>query len=124
MQTKLINSVGINLDKFKAVNQNKKNELRKALGFDEKDFIIIYVAELIKNKRQLDLIKAIKGLKIDNIRLLIVGQGTEYQTYQTYQTYQKYLLENNLLDKVYLLGYRKNIVTWMQLADLYISPSE
>ncbi|MFV9972442.1 MAG: glycosyltransferase [Francisella endosymbiont of Hyalomma asiaticum] len=58
--TKLINDVGTNLGKFKPLSAYEKLQLREKLGFQTNDFIIIYVAELVKNKRQEDLIKAVQ----------------------------------------------------------------
>ena len=43
---KKVNGVGIDLNKFTPQTYKKKKELRKIYGYSEKDFILIYVAEL------------------------------------------------------------------------------
>lgn len=117
-ETKLINGVGIDIEKFRPISSNEKAELRKKYGFDEKDFIIIYVAELVKNKKQIDIIKAVQQINSSKIKLLLIGQGIEHSNYS------KYIRNNSLDDKVELLGYHNNINEWLNIADLYVSLSE
>ncbi|WP_432772792.1 glycosyltransferase family 4 protein [Francisella salimarina] len=117
-KTELVNGVGIDIDKFRPVLSNEKAELRKKHGFDEKDFIITYVAELVKNKRQLDLIKAVQQVNNSKIKLLLIGQGIEHSNYS------EYIKNNNLDNKVELVGYQNNINEWLNIADLYVSTSE
>ncbi|MFV9931198.1 MAG: glycosyltransferase [Francisella endosymbiont of Hyalomma asiaticum] len=79
--TKLINDVGTNLGKFKPLSVYEKLQLREKLGFQTNDFIIIYVAKLVKNKRQEGLIKAVQQIKNKKLKLLLIGQGKEYFNY-------------------------------------------
>ncbi|MFV9968401.1 MAG: glycosyltransferase [Francisella endosymbiont of Hyalomma scupense] len=51
------------------------------MGFQTNDFIIIYVAKLVKNKRQEGLIKAVQQIKNKKLKLLLIGQGKEYFNY-------------------------------------------
>jgi len=117
-ETKLINGVGIDIEKFRPISSNEKSELRKKYGFDEKDFIITYVAELVKNKRQLDLIRAVQEVNNIKIKLLLIGQGVEHSNYS------EYIKNNNLGNQIELVGYQNNIGEWLNIADLYVSPSE
>ncbi|MEY8714819.1 glycosyltransferase family 4 protein [Francisella philomiragia] len=117
-EIKLINGVGVDLDKFCPIATAEKNKLREKLGFKKDDFIIVYVAELVKNKRQIDLIKAIQQINNSTIKLLLIGQGVEKASYS------EYIQKNNLNNKVRLLGYQNNINEWLNITDLYVSPSE
>lgn len=116
--TKLINGVGTNLGKFKPLSAYEKLQLREKLGFQTNDFIIIYVAELVKNKRQEDLIKAVQQIKNKKLKLLLIGQGKEYFNYT------KFIKDDNLDKRVRLLGYQNNINEWLNIADLYVSSSQ
>ncbi|KFJ42147.1 glycosyltransferase family 4 protein [Francisella philomiragia] len=117
-EIRLVNGVGVDVDKFKSLSNAEKNKLREKLGFDNDDFIIVYVAELVRNKRQLDLIRAVQQVNNIKIKLLLIGQGIEHSNYS------EYIENNNLDNQVELLGYQNNINEWLNITDLYISPSE
>jgi glycosyltransferase involved in cell wall biosynthesis len=75
----LIKGSGIDLEKFKPL-KNKK-ELRKKYRFNMDDKIILFAGRLEKIKNLDFLIKsfAIAVKKESNIKLVIVGRGTEYE---------------------------------------------
>jgi glycosyltransferase involved in cell wall biosynthesis len=56
---------------------NKKNEIRKELGVDIDDLIILFSARFTKRKRPLDLLKAVSKIENYNITVLFVGDGPE-----------------------------------------------
>ena len=117
-EIKLVNGVGVDIDKFKSLSNAEKIKLRENLSFYNDDFIIVYVAELVRNKRQIDLIKAVQQINNSKIKLLLIGQGIEHSNYS------KYIKYNNLQGKIKILGYQNNINEWLNIADLYISTSE
>jgi glycosyltransferase EpsD len=114
-----INGVGIDLNKFKPRTDIKKSNLRKKHNYNEEDYILIYVGELIHRKHQDLLIKAMKKAKdyIPNIKLLLVGDGILFGYYK--KLISKLCVEKN----VELLGYRKDISDLMSLADVAVSSS-
>ena len=59
---------------------------------------MIYVGRLEHVKRVLDLIKIIKNIKIDEIKLLIVGKGS------LQEVLNKEIINNNLKKKIFLIG--------------------
>lgn len=115
---KLVPGVGINNDKFDfEMSEQEKKALRKEIGVNENDFVIIYVAELIKRKNQTMAIKAIKQLseKYDNIKLILPGKDT------INGEYQKLAKQLQIEDKVKFLGYRNDIPQLMKISNLSIS---
>lgn len=120
-QIELVYGVGIDANKFSFdMSQQEKSELRKSLGLQEEDFVIIYVAELSKRKNQKMLIKAVMEL-ISNghkIKVLLPGSDTMNGYYQ--KMCQKLKIEKN----VKFLGHRKDIPKLLKISDLYVSTSK
>lgn len=66
----------IDINKFdKKVSNQIKDELRNKYNIKKDDFVVLYCGRLIQVKGVLELIKAIKNIKNDNIKLLIVGSS-------------------------------------------------
>lgn len=115
-----INGVGVNLNRFKPVNnQQDKSILRKKYGYDPKDIILICVAELNGNKNQEFLIRCIKELiKIyPTVKLLLCGEGG-YK-----DKYIDLINELHLKNSIILMGYRKDVNKLMQLSDIGVAAS-
>jgi len=55
----------------------KEKEIKKELGIEADDFVIVFVARFTTRKRPLDLIEAIKKIEYENITVLFVGDGLE-----------------------------------------------
>ena len=71
--------VGIDESKFKfKMSKKEKSDLRKSLGLKDTDFVLIYAAELNKNKNQKMLIEAMSEIiKINkNVHLLLPGNDS------------------------------------------------
>ncbi|MGG2066219.1 glycosyltransferase family 4 protein [Bacillus sp. S14(2024)] len=116
---KKIHGVGVDLEKFKTVNDQEKMKLRKKYGFRMEDFILIYPAELNLNKNQKVLLESIVLLKnhIPNIRLLLPGEGSMEEEYK------KFLKDNYIEENVFLYGFCEHIHELIQLSDLSVSSS-
>lgn len=116
---KLVHGVGIDLKKFRPQTNQMKAELRKKLGYQDEDFILIYVGELSYRKHQNILIRMVEMLKEDipNLKLLLVGKGDYYNEYSS-------LIDALELNNfVHLLGYRKDVPELMLLSDIAVSSS-
>jgi len=103
------------------INDFKISEKLKVKGVSDKDFIIACIGSLQKRKAQDDAIKAISIAKkhIPNIKLLIVGEGTE-----KYKNYLKELTLNlNVKDKVIFVGFRKDISPILSKSKILLMPS-
>ncbi|MFC5542454.1 glycosyltransferase family 4 protein [Ureibacillus suwonensis] len=116
---KMINGVGINTSKFTPQTLSKKIELRKEYGYSEKNFILIFVGELNRNKHQDLLIKTVYKLKdkIPNMKLLLVGNGNMFEKYN------KLVCKLGLEEYVEFLGYRSDVPNLMIISDIAVSSS-
>jgi len=115
---KYIKGVGLNEEKFKCIlSEEEKKSLRSSLNLNDKDFVMIYPAELNKNKNQLFLINAMKDLNND-IHLLLPGIDSYKGKYQ--EIVNKLCLNN----RIHFLGYRNDIDKLLQISDLEISSSK
>ena len=113
--------VGIDEEKFNfELTQEEKNVLRKSLGINEKDFVLIYSAELSKRKRQIWLINSIKDTlkKYNNIHLILPGLDS------LKGKCQELVKELNLEKQVHILGFRKDIPKLLKISDVAISSSK
>lgn len=79
-----VNGVGVNAERFRPYLTTESEELRLKNGYTNDQFLIIYAAELNKNKNQEFLIKSVSKLKdsIPKIRLLLVGRGMLSEYYK------------------------------------------
>jgi glycosyltransferase involved in cell wall biosynthesis len=81
--------------------------------------LMITVARLIKLKGHCDQIKALTNILLNyHIKLLIVGEGPERKNIE------KTIKENNLEEKVTLLGERSDIGALLSQADLFLLNSD
>jgi len=115
----LVQGVGINTEKFKPLNNSQKLSLRQEYGYDEKDLILIYVAELSYRKNQHFLIEVVNLLskEIPHVKLILVGKG------QLENEYKRFINRLNVADYIDLLGYRTDVDKLMRLADISVSSS-
>lgn len=70
-----------------AINTNlfhyrNRIEIRKELGYDEKDFIVIFVGQFVVRKGTLRLNDSLKKLADNEIKAIFVGSGDEVPNYQ------------------------------------------
>lgn len=113
--------IGVDENKFNfEMSREERNELRKSLGINEDDFVLIYVAELSKRKNQQMLIKAISLLEpnvLEKVKVLLPGKDSMNGKYQE-------LAKNLNVDKnIQFLGYRTDIPKLMKISDLAVSTS-
>ena len=117
-KTHYVPGVGIDPEKFNfELSLNEKAKLRKEIGLNENDFVMIYPAELSKRKRQLWLINCISNLlkEYDNIHLLLPGKDS------LNSECQKIVKKLNLENQIHFLGYRKDIPKLLKISNLSLS---
>lgn len=112
----LINGVGVDLDKYKKISNEEIQNKKRELGLKEKDFIVLNIAELNKNKNHIQLIKAMGLLKskYPNIKTLCVGDG------QLLEDIKKAIKQRGLEENIRLLGYREDINELINVSDIGI----
>lgn len=113
--------VGIDENKFnfKFTDKEKEN-LRKSIGINKDDFVMIFVARMDVNKNQNMLIDCVEKISksYNKLKLLLVGPD-ERNGY-----YQNLVKTKNLNDFVLFLGYRNDIPQLMCISDLALSSSK
>lgn len=104
----------INIKEFLKM-KNKKNYL----NFDDKDFSIVAIGRLTKQKNFKLLIQCfdqVLNLK-KNSKLFIIGEGEQ-------RNFLQKLIENKKLSqKIFLLGFQKNVFNYLKNANLFILSS-
>lgn len=106
------------------INTTKKNEesasrLKKSLGVDNDNYIIVSVGELTKRKNHQAIIKAMKIVAQDrpDVVYLICGSGVEKESLVS--LVNKLGLKKN----VKFLGYRRDIDNILSMSDCFVFPS-
>lgn len=97
----------------------ERQKLRKELGASDDCKIFITVASVQERKGQLDFLKLLSSLPIDNYRYWIVGKGPDETVIK------QYINEHHLQNKVTLLGYKnaQELYKYYSAADIYAHPS-
>ncbi len=117
---------GINLTKFeKELTSKEKNDIRKKIGLDKDDFVVIFCGRLIKEKGVLELIKAIKEIDNEKIKLMIVGSINfgNHQTSDYLEELNKEISTSN--NRVVATGFVNydEIYKYYKSADIAVIPS-
>lgn len=90
---------GIEIERFykKSIDDKKLDSLRKKYKINKNDFIGIFIGRLAKEKNVVFLLKMVKGLKekLPNFKLLIVGDGPDFDEYK--ELIKKYGIEDNVI---------------------------
>ncbi|WP_139906066.1 glycosyltransferase family 4 protein [Clostridium thermarum] len=105
-----INGVGIEeITKVQIVS-----DIREEVGISKKDFVITVVAEVNKNKNQIQLLKAMRKLvhRHADIKVLLVGEGNMQRAIK--KKIDKYKLNHN----VFMVGHRTDVYSIMSQSDV------
>lgn len=112
----LLNGVGLDLDKYKKLSSKEIQEKRKEFGLKDKDFVVLMIAEINKNKNHIQLINAMDILKdkYTNIKVLCIGDGT------LKESLEKQIILRNLQNNIFMLGYRLDVNKLINISDIGI----
>lgn len=96
-------------------------EIKRKIKYDnsisKKNFTIITIGRLEKQKGYDRLIRTLIKLKNYNFTMWILGEGSE-------RRYLQDLIQSNKMqDKICLLGYKKNPYKWLRVADAFVCTS-
>lgn len=112
-----IPGVGVNREEIrKAVID--RNAMRKTLGLNQDDFVIISVGELIKRKNQGIIVETLAEISNPKVKCIICGKGNQKEYLE------KLIVKNNLQDRVFLLGFREDIAALCKMSDAFFFPSK
>lgn len=110
-----IPGVGVNIEKYK---HSKNDAIRKEFNIPQDARLLLSVGELNKNKNHEIIIRALSELRLpEAVYYVIVGKG-ELEPYLKTK-----ICENNLQDRIFLTGYRKDILDFYHASDIYVFPS-
>jgi glycosyltransferase EpsD len=113
--------VGIDESKFNfTMTEEEKQELRSSIGLKPTDFVLIYPAELNKNKNQIFLINVMEQLVKENpnIHLLLPGKDSLNGKYQSITK------EKGLGTNIHFIGYRNDIPRLLKISNIAVSSSK
>lgn len=103
-------------------NKYDKVIVRKELNLDDDMLAVIFVGQLIKRKRPMDIINAVKHLRNENkkVKLIILGDGF------LRNDIEKYIQDNKLCETIILCGKvnHETMSMYLSACDVYVLPSE
>lgn len=119
MQIKRVHGVGIDLMRFKPVNELEQIQLRFNYGYDSNDFLLFYAAEFNKNKNHQMLIYTLALIihEIPHVKLLFAGKGP------LMDHCKQLSIDLGVDDKIDFLGFRDDIQHWLPMCDAAVSSS-
>lgn len=115
-----IPGIGINTERLVIISEEQKKELRKNYGYNENEFIMIYIAEYIPRKNHKFILDTLPELlkTIPNLKLLFAGRGRDMNKTE------EYAKSMGLANFVDFLGFRKDIGELIAISDIGISASK
>lgn len=116
----------INLNKFnKRVSEAQREKLRKKLGLQQDDFVVLFVGRLIQLKGILELMQAVLSIPDKHVKLLVVGSANFGKwAFSSYEKRIKKISEQNR-DRIIFTGYVDNaeIYKYASVADVQCVPT-
>ena len=118
-----IPGIGLDLNKFKPVDESEKQRLREVLKLDENKAFILSVGEINENKNHKIVLRALdalrkEGFDLSTLHYGICGDGA-YR-----KSLEKLIDDYKLREYVSLYGYCRNVSDYIQAADFMVFPSE
>ncbi len=123
-----INSVGIDVDRFNPskISEADNDKLREDLNISKDERVIGYVGRIVRSKGVLDLVNAyVEIQKTYDCKLLLVGPWDldERTNEVIINKIRETIKENELENKVLLLGSREDITSLLSIMDIFVLPS-
>ena len=116
----------IDVDKFnKTISDEERNRLRKKLGLQEDDFVVLYVGRLISFKGILELMRSVLEVNDKHVKLLCIGSANFGKwAFSSYEGRIKKLAEQNK-DRIIFAGYVNNaeVYKYASVADVQCVPT-
>ena len=112
-----VHGVGITTDMFSQVEDNARADMRKELGIQEDDMLLISVGELNKNKNNAVIIRAIAALNNPKIKYILCGVGPEKEALESLAK------ELCVSEQIMFLGFRRDVPKLYKASDVFVMPS-
>ena len=116
----LIDGIGVDPDKI-IINDRERirREYRKQFNIPSDAIVLIYLAELIKNKNQVFLLKVLKRILESHKNVFLVLAGIDH----TNGEYEKFAHKLNVFDNVRFLGWRNDVDNLYAMSDICTASS-
>lgn len=111
----VIDGVGVNLKRFVPVSHDEKIALRKKYNYGPDEFIVIYVAEVIKRKNHHMIVRNMDKMtsRIPRLKFIFAGEATDSKIARHFADYPN----------IDFVGYRRDVDVLFQIADVSMSTS-
>ena len=120
LEVRLIPGIGVNFERLKIKNINEvRKKYRESFGVTDNTTVLIYVAELLKNKNQQMLINTLKFLIDRGEDVFLVLPGPDHANGKL----QKYAEKMGVNDYVKFLGWRSDIGELLYASDICVASS-
>jgi UDP-glucose:(heptosyl)LPS alpha-1,3-glucosyltransferase len=94
-----------------------RQEMRAQLGYQERDRVVLFVANELERKGFGPLLRALSLLKNDAVRLLVVGRVSP-------GTYQAEIQQSGFADRIQFTGSANEVARYYAAADLFALPTQ
>lgn len=115
VQTLYIPGIGIDITNINSFSTDSK-EIRKLIGVNEDEFMILSVGEIIPRKNHKTVIKALAYINDCQIKYCICGKGDT-------SNLERLASRLGVRQRILFLGYRSDILRIYKAADLFVFPS-
>lgn len=107
------------------VSKEEHHELRKSLGLNDDDFVLVFCGRLVKVKGVKELIEAVLKCKNNKIKLLIIGSSNFGNGDEGSYPMEVKKLVHDHSDQIKFTGYidNKDIYKYHKIADVGVIPS-
>lgn len=115
----------VDIQQFKPVNENKKLDIRRKLGFPVENKTVVFTGRLVSYKGLPLLLEVWREIqkKHDNVTLLLVGTGG-LDIHNCEDDLRQFVEKNQLEGSVLFTGSVANVPEYLQASDIYVLPSE
>lgn len=106
--------VGLDISLYARQSDFIRREVRRELGIAADEVVVVCVAELNRNKNQIQLLRALKSHsdELSAVRMVIIGEGPSRTELE------EYVSESGLTGRVTFLGYRNDVARLLNSADI------
>lgn len=118
----LLNGIGVDLKRLEVSRENKsliRNDYRKEMNIPNNAIVLIYLAELIKNKNQFFLMDVLKETLRRNENIFLVLAGIDHSNGEV----MKYAEKLGVSSHVRFLGWRDDISNLYTMSDICTATS-
>ena len=117
---RFVNSLGVNSERFQIEHPEIiRSEYRKEMNIPEDAVVLIYLAELIKNKNQTFLMRVLKRVLEHNQNVYLILAGFDH----TDGAFEAYAKEIGVHDHIRFLGWREDVGNLLVTSDICTATS-